>query len=50
MALILPLAVVWLTRGVPVWLPVIILIGEIMGRMVFFKETLHAAGNLGGLY
>ena len=48
--LILPLAVVWLTRGVPVWLPVIILIGEIMGRMVFFKETLHAAGNLGGLY
>jgi hypothetical protein len=48
--LVLPLAAIWLTRDVPVWLPPIILIGEFMGRMVFFKDTLHAAGNLGGLY
>ena len=48
--LVLPLAAVWMTRDVQVWLPVIILIGEIMGRMVFFEDTLHAAGNLGGLY
>jgi DMSO reductase anchor subunit len=48
--LILPLAMIWMTRDVPVWLPIVILLGEIMGRMVFFKDTLHAAGNLGGLY
>ncbi|MFZ0132506.1 MAG: DmsC/YnfH family molybdoenzyme membrane anchor subunit [Desulfobacterales bacterium] len=48
--LLLPLAVVWTSRDIPVWLPVIILLGEIMGRMVFFKDTVHAAGNLGGLY
>ena len=44
----------WLRSGCPemfrVRLPVIILIGEFIGRMVFFKDTLHAAGNLGGLY
>lgn len=45
-----PLAVVGFTRSIPAWLPVVILIGEIMGRMVFFKATLHAAGNIGGVY
>lgn len=48
--LVLPLILLWRIRDIPPWLPVIILLGELMGRAVFFKDTVHAAGNIGGLY
>ncbi len=44
-----PLAVLFLTRTVPGWVPVLILAGEIMGRIAFFTLTLHASANIGGL-
>lgn len=48
--LVLPLILLWKTKDIPSWLPVIILIGELLGRAAFFKETVHAASNIGGLY
>ena len=48
--LVLPLVILWRTREIPIWLPVIILIGELSGRAAFFRDTVHAAGNIGGLY
>lgn len=44
------LAVVWKTRSVPVWLPIPVLLGELVGRAGFFADTVHAAANMGGLY
>ncbi|MEE4240884.1 MAG: DmsC/YnfH family molybdoenzyme membrane anchor subunit [Desulfopila sp.] len=48
--LLLPLILLWRLKDIPLWLPVIILIGELLGRAAFFKETVHAAANIGGLY
>lgn len=48
--LVLPLIFLWRIKDIPPWLPVIILIGELLGRAAFFKETVHAAANIGGLY
>lgn len=48
--LALPLAVVWRKGAVPTWLPVVLLLGELAGRLVFFGETMHTAANMGGLY
>lgn len=48
--LFLPLALLRWTKDIPPWLPLFILAGELMGRASFFKDTLHAAGNIGGLY
>jgi len=48
--LALPLAVVWRRGTVPTWLPVVLLLGELAGRLVFFGETMHTAANMGGLY
>ena len=39
-----------LTKGIPVWLPVLLLLGELVGRAGFFADTIHTAANLGGLY
>lgn len=50
LGLALPLAVVWRSRDIPAWLPLLLLAGEILGRMVFFAETAHTAANIGGLY
>jgi len=47
--LVLPLAVLWRTKDIPLWLPVLILLGELMGRAAFFRDTVHAAANIGGL-
>lgn len=46
---ILPLLLIWKIKDIPPWLPLIILIGELLGRAAFFKETVHAATNIGGL-
>ncbi len=48
--LALPLAVIWTTKKAPGWLWVIVLAGELMGRAVFFANTVHTATNLGGIY
>lgn len=48
--LVLPLILLWRLRDIPPWLPVIILLGELMGRAAFFRDTVHAAGNIGGIY
>ncbi len=47
--LLLPLLLIWKIKDIPPWLPLIILIGELLGRAAFFQETVHAAGNIGGL-
>lgn len=47
--LALPLAALFLTKTVPVWVPVLILAGEVMGRIAFFTLTLHASVSIGGL-
>ncbi|WP_316896365.1 DmsC/YnfH family molybdoenzyme membrane anchor subunit [Pseudodesulfovibrio indicus] len=44
------LAVAWKTSDIPVWLPVLVLIGELVGRAGFFADTVHTAANMGGLY
>lgn len=44
------LAVVWKTRSIPVWLPILALLGELIGRAGFFVDTVHTAANMGGLY
>ncbi len=46
---ILPLLLLWKIKSIPPWLPLIILIGELLGRAAFFQATVHAATNIGGL-
>jgi len=48
--LVVSLAVIWKTRSIPAWLPVLALIGELIGRAGFFADTIHTAANMGGLY
>jgi len=45
-----PLAILWARRAIPAWLPFVILAGELLGRTVFFNETVHSALNMGGIY
>lgn len=44
------LGVVWKTKTIPAWLPVLVLAGELIGRAGFFADTIHTAANMGGLY
>ena len=46
----LGLAVVGTTRKIPVWLPVVLLAGELVGRVMIFTHVTHTATNMGGLY
>jgi DMSO reductase anchor subunit len=48
--LALPLAVLAWQKRIPVWLPVVLLIGEFAGRINFFSLIVSSAANLGGLY
>ena len=50
LGLALPLFVVLRSGRVPVWLPLLLLVGELLGRAVFFAETMHTATNIGGIY
>ncbi len=50
LAYVIPLGVLWAKRSIPVWLPFAILAGELLGRLVFFTQTVHTASNLGGIY
>ncbi|WP_419787151.1 dimethyl sulfoxide reductase anchor subunit family protein [Pseudodesulfovibrio sp.] len=44
------LGVVWKNRTLPIWLPVLALLGELAGRAGFFADTIHTAVNIGGIY
>ena len=44
------LAVVAATGKIPIWVPVILLAGELAGRIMFFSHVIHTAANIGGLY
>ena len=48
--LIIPLGVLAWQKRIPAWLPVLILIGEIAGRIIFFSLIVSSAANLGGIY
>jgi hypothetical protein len=37
-------------RRIPIWLPVLLLAGEISGRIMFFTHVVHSAVNIGNLY
>ena len=50
LGLVLPLAVLAFMRRMPLWLPLFMVAGEVLGRIVFFSETVHSAANMGGLY
>ena len=46
----LGLAVIGLTRKIPIWLPLLLLAGEIVGRIMLFTHVVHSAANIGNLY
>jgi DMSO reductase anchor subunit len=46
----LGLAVLGVFRKIPIWLPVLLLAGEIVGRIMFFTHVVHSAANIGNLY
>lgn len=48
--MIASLLVVWRGRTIPAWLPVLALLGELIGRAGFFADTVHTAANMGALY
>ena len=48
--LVLPLLVLWWTRRIPAWLPILLLVGESIGRIALFVLAATTAGNLGQLY
>ncbi|CCH48411.1 dimethyl sulfoxide reductase anchor subunit family protein [Pseudodesulfovibrio piezophilus] len=48
--LVVSLAVMVKTRTIPVWLPILVLFGELAGRAGFFVDTIHTAANMGALY
>ena len=47
--LAIPLYAVWRSGTIPVWVPPVILVGELIGRMAFFSLSVHASTNIGGL-
>jgi DMSO reductase anchor subunit len=46
----LPLLVLWKMRRIPFWLPIWLLAGEILGRIMFFTHVPHTVTNIGGLF
>ncbi len=45
--LVAPLAVVARLRRIPNWLPILVLFGELVGRVAFFTLMLTSGGNIG---
>ena len=37
-------------KNIPAWLPIVLLIGELLGRVAFFALMASSGSNLGGLY
>jgi DMSO reductase anchor subunit len=46
---ILPLLALIVSDQIPVWLPLMVMGAECLGRILFFKETRHASGYIGTL-
>lgn len=44
------LGIIWKTRKIPMWLPILVLLGELVGRAGFFADTIHTAANMGAMY
>jgi DMSO reductase anchor subunit len=38
------------SKTIPSWLPIVLLFGELLGRIAFFALTVFSSANLGGLY
>lgn len=47
--LAIPLYAVWRSGSISFWVPPVILIGELIGRVAFFSLSVHASANIGGL-
>ncbi|MCG8335928.1 MAG: dimethyl sulfoxide reductase anchor subunit [Proteobacteria bacterium] len=45
----LGLFVIGIARKIPIWLPPILLIGELIGRITMYSQTVHASIQIGGL-
>lgn len=37
-------------KNIPAWLPIVLLIGELLGRVAFFVLVINSGANLGGVY
>lgn len=37
-------------KNIPIWLPIVLLIGELLGRIAFFVLVVNSGANLGGVY
>lgn len=48
--LVLPLLILWRLRRIPAWLPILLLVGEVVGRIALFVLAATTTGNLGQLY
>jgi DMSO reductase anchor subunit len=46
----LGIAVLAAIKKIPFWLPVILLAGELLGRIMFFTHVVNTAGNIGNIY
>jgi DMSO reductase anchor subunit len=49
-ALVVGVAVVRPGKSLPKWLPIVLLIGELLGRIAFFALMASSGANLGGMY
>ncbi len=49
-ALLVSVLVVRRTKRIPVWLPLVLLVGEFLGRLAFFSLVVSSSANMGGLY
>jgi DMSO reductase anchor subunit len=46
---VVPLAVLGAWKKIPVWLPILLLLGEGAGRIMFLSSVVSSAANIGGL-
>jgi len=37
-------------KNIPAWLPIVLLVGELLGRIAFFALVVNSGANLGGVY
>ncbi len=49
-ALLIGFIVVRRGKSIPTWLPILLLVGELLGRMAFFALVVSSGSNIGGLY
>lgn len=46
----LGIAILGATKKIPVWLPVVLLAGELLGRIMIFTHVVHTASIMGAIY